>query len=163
MGIEPRVYILLALLLLVLPIRWLVAAVLAAAFHEGCHMAAVYLLGGRCDRIRLSAQGARLEATLPAFRGELLAILAGPAGSLLLMSLYRVLPRVAVCAAVQGFYNLLPIEPLDGGRALRLCLEHWCPNRAEKIMTVVRFVLLGGIVAAAYGISYCNSGGFGVQ
>ena len=45
MGIEPRVYIFLALLLLVLPIRWLVAAVLAAAFHEGFHMAAVYLLG----------------------------------------------------------------------------------------------------------------------
>lgn len=163
MGIEPRVYILLALLLLVLPIRWVAAAVLAAVFHESCHMAAVYLLGGRCEGIRLSAQGARMEATLPAFRGELLSILAGPAGSLLLLSLYRVLPRVAVCAAVQGFYNLLPIEPLDGGRALRLCLVHWCPHRAEKIMTLVRFAILGGIVAAAYGISYCNSGGFGVQ
>ena len=163
MGIEPRVYILLALLLLVLPIRWVAAAVLAAVFHESCHMAAVYLLVGRCEGIRLSARGARMEATLPAFRGELLSILAGPAGSLLLLSLYRVLPRVAVCAAVQGFYNLLPIEPLDGGRALRLCLEHWCPHRAERIMTLVRFAILGGIVAAAYGISYCNSGGFGVQ
>lgn len=163
MGIEPRVYILLALLLLVLPIQWVAAAVLAAVFHEGCHMAAVYLLGGRCEGIRLSARGARMEATLPAFRGELLSVLAGPAGSLLLLGLYRVLPRVAVCAAVQGFYNLLPIEPLDGGRALRLCLEHWCPHRAEKIMTLVRFAILGGIVAAAYGISYCNSGGFGVQ
>lgn len=163
MGIEPRAYILLALLLLVLPIRWLVAAVLAAAFHEGCHMAAVYLLGGRCEGIRLSARGARMEASLSGFRRELLAVLAGPAGSLLLLSLYRVLPRVAVCAAVQGFYNLLPIEPLDGGRALRLCLEHWCQHRAEKIMTLARFAILGGIVAAAYGISYCNSGGFGVQ
>lgn len=163
MGIEPRVYILLALLLLVLPIRWVAAAVLAAVFHESCHMAAVYLLGGRCEGIRLSAQGARMEASLSGFRRELLAVLAGPAGSLLLLSLYRVLPRVAVCAAVQGFYNLLPIEPLDGGRALRLCLEHWCPHRAEKIMTLVRFAILGGIVAAAYGISYCNSGGFGVQ
>ena len=163
MGIEPRAYILLALLLLVLPIRWLVAAVLAAAFHEGCHMAAVYLLGGRCEGIRLSAWGARMEASLSGFRRELLAVLAGPAGSLLLLSLYRVLPRVAVCAAVQGFYNLLPIEPLDGGRALRLCLEHWCQHRAEKIMTLARFAILGGIVAAAYGISYCNSGGFGVQ
>ena len=104
-----------------------------------------------------------MEASLSGFRRELLAVLAGPAGSLLLLSLYRVLPRVAVCAAVQGFYNLLPIEPLDGGRALRLCLEHWCQHRAEKIMTLARFAILGGIVAAAYGISYCNSGGFGVQ
>lgn len=150
MQIEPRAYILLALLLLVLPIRWLLAAVAAAAFHEVCHMAAVYLLGGRTGGARLGVQGTRIEAAMPSLPAALTAILAGPVGSLLLMTLCRRIPRIAVCAAVQGFYNLLPIEPLDGGRALRLCLERLCPARAEGIMTGVRTILLGGIIVAAY-------------
>lgn len=60
--------------------------------------------------------------TLPMSTGrELIAVLAGPAASLLLLSLVRVFPRVAICGLIQGIYNLLPIYPLDGGKALR-CL-----------------------------------------
>lgn len=120
-----------ALLLLVLPLPWLGAAVLAAAVHELCHLGAVYALGGRVSGLRLGLLGARLTAgLLPGTLRPVLAILAGPVGSLCLVLLAPRTPRLSLCALIQGLYNLLPLSSLDGGRALALCLEHWCPRRA---------------------------------
>lgn len=108
-----------ALLLLVLPLKWLAAASAAAVFHEVCHLAAVKLCGGGIRRMIVGGWGARMEVG-PMSRGrELLCALAGPAGGLLLLLFADWIPRTAVCAAFQSVYNLLPMYPLDGGRALR--------------------------------------------
>lgn len=117
--LDPKLYILLPLLLLTLPLRWLLAAALAGAVHELCHLAAVRLLGGRIKGLVLGPGGAVMDAELPPGIGQLLAILAGPMGSLALLGLCRWFPRVALCGAVQGLFNLLPLPWLDGGRALR--------------------------------------------
>lgn len=108
-----------ALALLLLPLRWLIAAVMAAAVHELCHIFAVKICGSNLRKIEIGAFGAVIDV-LPMSRGkELLCALAGPAGGLMLLLFARWLPRVAVCAAFQSLYNLLPVYPLDGGRALR--------------------------------------------
>ncbi len=113
------VLIMAALLVLILPLRWLGAAVLAGLFHELCHLAAVKLLGGRVTDVSLGPQGAVIVAQ-PMSRGrELVCILAGPLGGLLLLPLVGILPRTAICSALLSAYNLLPVYPLDGGRALR--------------------------------------------
>lgn len=127
-----------AFLLLMLPLPWLLSAVLAAVIHELSHMAAVLLLGGKIVAFRIGAGGAQIEAGLSGWGRNCLAILAGPAGSLLLVVLCHWLPGVSVCGFLQGLYNLLPIRPLDGGRALEIILGRICPDRAEKILTVAQ-------------------------
>ncbi len=108
-----------ALALLVLPLKWLIAAALAAAIHEVFHILAVRLCGSQVRKIEIRAFGAVIDVS-PMSRGkELLCALAGPLGGFLLLILAKWLPRVAVCGAFHSVYNLLPIYPLDGGRALR--------------------------------------------
>ena len=108
-----------AFMLLVLPLRMILAAGVAAVFHELCHFLAIRLSGGAVLSVKIGAGGMEME-TLPMTAGrELVCALAGPLGSFLLALLYPIFPLLAFCALVQGCFNLLPIVPLDGGRALR--------------------------------------------
>jgi len=130
--IDPWAYIWVALLILLLPLPWLAAALTAAIFHEGCHLLAIHVLGGRVFRVRAGIGGAVIEAALPGTGQELWCALAGPLGSFLLLFCSRWFPRVALCGLMQGVFNLLPVFPLDGGRALRCALGLVRPELPEK-------------------------------
>ena len=138
-----------AFLLLTLPLNWLLSALAAAAFHELCHGAAILLLGGRVWGVRIGAGGAVMETEPLSSGKELVCALAGPAGSLLLVLMFRVFPRVAVCALVQGAFNLLPVFPLDGGRALRCALTRICPKWANLIAIWAEWGTIGILGALA--------------
>ncbi len=109
-------------MLLFLPLRWCFSLVLASAVHELFHITAVLLCGCRIHHMDIRFGGAVIEAEPMTGCRELLCILAGPLGSLLLVLLYRYFPGIAVCALVQTGFNLLPLPHLDGGRALRCIL-----------------------------------------
>lgn len=107
-----------AILLVFVPIRWIMAATAAAAVHELGHLAGILLLRCRIHEISLSPRGAVIHTDpLPPGK-ELLAALAGPTAGLTLLTLSESIPLAAFCAAVQSIYNLLPVYPSDGGRAL---------------------------------------------
>lgn len=128
--ITPGFCILWSLLLLTLPLGLILSAAGAALFHELCHWIAIRLLGGQVRGLTVRAGGMVMETTPMSPGQELICALAGPAGSLLLVLLYKDVPLLSLCALVQGCFNLLPLYPLDGGRAVRCVLDmmgrgHW--------------------------------------
>ena len=117
-----------AVLLLLLPLRWLIAAVTAGAFHECCHYLGIRAMGGNVESIVICHTGASMKTSPLDPRQELICSRAGPIGSLFLILFARFLPMTALCALIQCSFNLLPIYPLDGGRALKCLIALWRPN-----------------------------------
>ena len=139
-----------AFLLLTIPFRWLVSAILAAAFHEFCHILAIHFLGGRVLSITVGAGGAIIEHSPVSPPKALLCAFAGPLGSLILVVFCHRIPRIALCAGFQALFNLLPLFPMDGGRILRcvsemLLPEHW----AHRIYRLIEQVTLIAILFLA--------------
>lgn len=132
-GISAAACVLLALAVLVLPIRWILAAIAAAVWHELFHVATVYLCGGSISGLTIDGNGAVMDAHPMSKGRELICSLAGPLGGFLLLLFVRWIPRTAICAVFHSLYNILPIYPLDGGRALRCGAELILPLKANQI------------------------------
>ena len=116
--ILPSAYIALAAAILMLPWDWLLSAIMAAGFHECCHLAAIACCRVPVRQIRIGGFGASIETGIMTPSQELLCALAGPLGSVSLVLFIRRFPLLGLLGLAQGLFNLLPIYPLDGGRVL---------------------------------------------
>lgn len=159
-GITARACIFLAFGLLILPLRWMLAAAAAAAFHELCHYLAVRMCGGRVFSMRVGGSGALMESEGLSKGQVLFCTLAGPVGGIMLLLFAKWIPAVAVCAAFQSAYNLLPLENLDGGAALRSLLSLLLPPHiANRIsMFIHRLCLFSLTVGAVYAAVWMKLG-----
>lgn len=126
--LKPEFCIGFALLLLLLPLRWLLAWTVAAVFHELCHWAIIRVLGYRVLSVTVGFGGATIETEPMRRRDAFLCAISGPVGTLLLLFTARWFPRLAVCVCIQTMYNALPIFPLDGGRAVRCLVQRFVPE-----------------------------------
>lgn len=122
LRLHPGVYFLAVLWILILPPAWGMGAILAMAVHELCHLLVIILCGGQICGFRMMPWGAEILTTPMGKGREVLCALAGPVGSFSMLFMAEYFPEAALCGLVQGAYNLLPIYPLDGGRALNLLL-----------------------------------------
>lgn len=120
--IESGFYIYAAILLLLFPLRLVFAWLIAVAVHELSHYLILRLCGVDVLTIRIRNIGIEMDTTPMTLWQEFICALAGPVGGLLLLIPARYMPCTAICAFIQSVFNLIPIFPLDGGRALRCVL-----------------------------------------
>lgn len=131
LDVRPGFVVLCCLACFLLPGDVFWSALLLGAAHELGHLAALCLCAVPVRRIRLGALGAVIETGTMAPRTEFVCALAGPAVNLLACwALRRGLPGAAILSLAMGAGNLLPLYPLDGGRALRAALIAALPLRA---------------------------------
>ena len=119
--IDGRTWLVWAAWILLLPIKWLICATVAACVHEIFHIICISIVGGKIQAIIIGPAGVVIETNSMSGYGEVICALAGPLGSLFLVFLIYRFPILGFCGLVHGVFNLLPVYPLDGGRAVK-CL-----------------------------------------
>ncbi len=131
----------------------------AALLHECGHLTAMLLVpGGHVEQVSVTACGLRIRARLLGqHKGWLPVCLAGAAANFLTAVITMPLgllinsPFFAVLASANifmGAVNLLPVEPMDGGQALRaLMLRRYSPETADRICATVSLAVLIPLIA----------------
>lgn len=150
--IAPGFWVLLATVWAVAPALLLPTA-LAALCHELGHCAALRFTGSGVERLQLSAVGAELVPRRPlSYAAELPTALAGPGVSLLcafLAARWGFFLFAGLSLAL-GLFNLLPIHPLDGSRALQsLCALLLPPTWAQRLPKWLGVIAAGLLLGAA--------------
>ncbi len=134
-------WILLGLLVLTLPMRWMLAVAASMAVHELSHYLAVRLCGGQVYSLYVTASGVQMKTSPLTPAKQLFCALAGPLGGLLLFMLAIKLPRLALCALAHSVFNLIPMYPLDGGKAVENLLVLLFPFWGDRIFLWMQRVL----------------------
>lgn len=120
--VEGSAWLMLGVYLLLMPFSWVVAMVVAGVVHELGHCLALVWMAEPICHIRIGMFGAKIE-TVPLEREkELFCALAGPLSGLVLCLFWRWIPKIAFFGLCQSLFNLLPVWPMDGGRALQAAM-----------------------------------------
>lgn len=150
-SIYPGLFLLCAVLLLMLPLRWILAAMCSIAVHELCHMLAIRAFHKKIYHVQVGMSGAKLSTEPLSNIQELFCAMAGPGSFFIALVVCRWFPRYAICSAFHTAYNLLPVYPLDGGRIL-LCLTRLflSERSAVRISLVCEYICVCGIIFAGF-------------
>lgn len=130
--------------------------ILSVLLHEGGHFLALQILKQPPRRVIFTLGGARMETPELSYQQEFWTALAGPATSLLLGLTLPLWPMLGGYSLCLGFFNLLPLGSLDGGRMLRcFLLIHFSQASAQLVFRIVTVVtgillLLPGLYATVY-------------
>lgn len=166
-------WLLIVLAVIVSPVMAVVAILCAAALHEAGHLAAMRHYGVAVKQMRLTALGAEIDAPALArlsYGRELVVTLAGAAVNLLCaaglagLGLWTAWEWPFVFAGahlVLAAFNLLPILPLDGARALYLASAFALgPAAGERIAAAVSLVCALALCALGLKLSLTLRSGY---
>ena len=95
--IVPRVYVYLALIFMLLPAKWVFAAITAAFIHELGHLITLKSFGLPLEKIEIDLGGAVIKSTCMCSTQEMLCAIAGPTLGLLTMLTARGYAELLMC------------------------------------------------------------------
>jgi len=147
--VKPDAYFFCALVLLLLPLQWIPAILLSSAIHELFHYVALRLCGEQVYALTIGAGGAVMDTTGLSNRKGIICTLAGPASCMFVLLFYRWFPRTCLCSVIHSLYNLLPVFPLDGGRAMR-CLAQGLSGHPGLAVLIENTTLVLIALSAVY-------------
>ncbi len=133
---------------------WCVAA---SMMHETGHFIALLAMDGKPKRISMGIFGVRVEqnpAQRLGYAANCVVSLAGPMVNLVsfgVLSCFTGNEAAALVHLTLGAFNLLPIEPLDGGQALYSLLALRYPEeKAETAVMLISILTLLPLAAAGF-------------
>ncbi|HVE73103.1 MAG TPA: M50 family metallopeptidase [Thermoanaerobaculia bacterium] len=150
---------------------WIPIVFVSVLVHELAHAAAIALLGFGASRIVLTGMGG---VTINSRRAkpwqDLIISVSGPAASFALFflclwvmdgvaaartdrMLAALLPRMAWANRAWGFFNLIPVPPLDGGHAVREFFRIFLKERSAFIVSIWIAIVGGGLIAILFLLS----------
>lgn len=150
---------------------WIPVVFVSVLIHELAHAAMIGLLGYGSSQIVLNGMGG---VTFNRRRAkpwqDMLISIAGPLSSFGLMFLSAwifynapgahgdkmvaaLLPRMYVANQFWGFFNMIPVAPLDGGHAVREFFNIFFRDRTSFILYVWVAMIVGGGVAVYFFIT----------
>jgi stage IV sporulation protein FB len=162
-------FLLIAILLLFDTSGVAAAGLAATALHECSHLCFMYAFDSVPEKIRFNAFGIDIVRTSRPDHGYLrdaVVSLAGPAANLLAAGLFFVVcgsaaKKLVLANTALFLFNLLPIEPLDGGQALYallcMCLE---PDAAARTVEILSFLVLLPLSAVGFLVLFRSPGNF---
>ena len=140
------------------------ALLLPILVHELSHVLTLLLLGLRIKRIRLEPEGLciRYSGECPDW-AHAAASLAGPVGGLVYTLLTRSsgtawLSLSADVSLLLSFFNLLPLMPLDGGRAFWILCRAVLGDEGERLFEHVSRVILALLLGIGVYAAVTNRG-----
>ena len=145
--------------------KLLVMILWTVAVHESGHILTLALSGAKITGLHIGICGAvlRTDCNRLSYGRELCAALSGPVANLLFATALCVdgnhWPALTGANLLLCAYNLLPVRPLDGGRALHLIVS-WAmgPTIGERVSRWTGSVTAAGITGALIFIMWKSGG-----
>ncbi|NLG92293.1 MAG: peptidase M50 [Clostridiales bacterium] len=142
--------------------------ILAAAIHEGGHILIMHAFGAAPVEMKFTPFGIDIVKPPQISSGygrDALISLAGPGANLacaLLLYIFRKSHSAFLLAnLVLAAFNLLPIEPLDGGQALySLLCAKYRSDQALKIVSVVSFIVVTPLAIVSFLVLFRSYGNY---
>lgn len=143
-------FIFLAISVILIPIKWVLCWLIAQFFHELFHIAALKISKYNITSVRIGINGIVINGDFNERIPMIFCALAGPCAGIILFSFFGNHSSLGLCGLCQSAFNLLPVFPLDGGRALMiLCIRLVGPQFGLKFFCVSELVFLT-VGAAAF-------------